>query len=230
MKSEIFVSIVVCADLSTDTLDVELKKLQLELERQYAYFEILVILQGPAGRSLSDRQISDMLKEVNGVRIIQLAYGVHHDVLIAAGLENSVGDFIVIYDPATDPVEVISEAISLSLSGNDVIVGVSKNPPPIAYRILRRGLTRILRIIDYHIPANDTGFRSISRRAANAIVNTGRFYHQLNLRLQKTGYASSTLEYDFDDNNRRRRSCRRRSAICFIFWCSIQRVLCAGCR
>ena len=140
------------------------------------------------------------------VRLIQLAFAVHREVACAAGIENAIGDFVIIFDPVVDRLEVIGEAVATCQMGSDVVIGVSSRPRPPLYRLARHLTSRLLAAIDYRIPRNATDFRCVSRRAINAVIDTGRFYHQFNLRLQKTGYPSEVIIYDTRIDPRRPQS------------------------
>lgn len=196
MKSETLVSVIVVVDRRNDALQSELAGIQAMLDEHFEDYEILLLVQGPAQLYLAEAQVNEILGAIPRVRLIQLAYNVNRDVLKAAGIENAIGDFVVIFDPASDPLDVVAKAVSMCQAGSDIVIGVSPTGPSLAYRIARFLISGLLHIVDYRIPANDTGFRCVSRRAINAVIDTGRFYHQLNQRLQKTGYRSVALPYE----------------------------------
>lgn len=195
MKSESFVSVVLSThDLSSE-LTNKLKQIQSLLDDNYTDYEILIVSKGPYRDVPRTSAIDNILKTIPSVRFLQLSGCVHDDVVRAAGLENAIGDFVVLYDHQTDPVYVIHQAVEECKSGYDVVVGVSTQLLPCAYRIMRDTASHILKAIDYHIPKNSTGLRCLSRRAVNAVTDTGRFHHQFYMRIQKTGYPVSELTY-----------------------------------
>lgn len=195
MKSESFVSVVLNTHNLSDQLMVKLRQIQEILDIHYSDYEILIVSKGPYRDVPIKSAVDQLLKTIPSVRFLQLSGCVHDDVVWAAGLENAIGDFVVLYDYFTDPLDVIPRAVEKCKAGYDVVVGVSKQPLPYAYRLLRDTACRILKAIDYHIPKNSTGLRCLSRRAVNAVTDTGRFHHQFYLRIQKTGYPASELVY-----------------------------------
>lgn len=196
MKSEAFISVVAVIERPPSNLKEQIGKLQRLLDSSYSDYEILLVLQGPARPRLSDSQAETILATVPCVRMIQLASRVQPEVARVAGLENAIGDFVLLYDIMHDPLSVITDAVEICRRGTDVVVGVSRTQPALFYRIARQLVARLLKAIDYQLPANATDFRCVSRRAINAVIDTGHFYHQLNLRLQKTGYPSDVVYYD----------------------------------
>ncbi|WIF78112.1 glycosyl transferase family 2 [Citrobacter braakii] len=172
-----------------------MQQIQSLLDDNYTDYEILIVSKGPYRDVPRTSAIDNILQTIPSVRFLQLSGCVHDDVVWAAGLENAIGDFVVLYDHLTDPVDVIHRAVEECKSGYDVVVGVSTQSLPCAYRIMRDTASRILKAIDYHIPKNSTGLRCLSRRAVNAVTDTGRFHHQFYMRIQKTGYPASELTY-----------------------------------
>ena len=54
----------------------------------------------------------------------------------------------------------------------------------------------LLRLADYRLPRNASHFRCLSRRAANAVTQSGKAHQLFCMRIQKTGYGFKTLEYE----------------------------------
>ncbi|WP_312583632.1 glycosyl transferase family 2 [Atlantibacter sp.] len=196
MKSESFVSVVLkTQDLSSDLIK-KLLQVQETLDIHYTDYEILIVSKGPYRDMPLKTDIDAILKSVPSIRFLQLSGCVHDDVVWAAGLENAIGDFVVLYDHFNDPITIIHQVVEKCKSGYDVVVGVSNQSLPYTYRFLRDTASHILKAIDYHIPKNSTSLRCLSRRAVNAVTDTGRFHHQFYLRIQKTGYSASELSYE----------------------------------
>ena len=195
MKSDAFVSVIIIVERPDDSLKSGVSGVWGELHSRYSDYELIMIVQGPA-RRLLDARLADILATIPGVRLIQLAYAVDYEVACSAGIDNAIGDFVVIFDPMVDPLQSIGEGVIACQKGTDIIIGVSSRPLPPLYGLARRLASRLLAAIEYQIPANATGFRCVSRRAINAVIETGRFHHQFAQRLQKTGYSSQALVYE----------------------------------
>jgi hypothetical protein len=163
------------------------------LDSCYSDYEIVVIGQGTTkAYTLQDETV---LKNIPSMRYIQLAAQVHSDVAWAAALENAIGDFVVMFNPSSDPVESICETVTICKSGFDVVVGVAGQSRTLAYKVFRSMADRILKMVDYSLPRDATGLRCLSRRAVNSVTSTGRFHHQLSMRIQKTGYPQTAYKY-----------------------------------
>lgn len=197
MKSDSFVSVVLVHDRPLGTLAEHLRVIQLQLDRHYLDYEVVVVGQGTMQRFSVDDQT--VLDTIPSLRYIQLSSRVLPDVACAAALENAIGDFVVMFDPYLSPVQVIPELVSLCKSGNDVVIGVANQPRTLSYRIFRPLAERILHLIEYSLPRDATGLRCLSRRAVNSVTCTGRFHHQLSMRIQKTGYPQAAYRYELCD-------------------------------
>lgn len=196
MKSDTLVSVVLIADGAGPSFFDIVPRIQQALDQRYHDYEIVVVAQGPLGGLATNSQIEAILRNVPSVRFIQLAYRVRDEVAKAAGMENAIGDFVILFDPRMDPVSVISEAVEACKTGADAVIGVARGHPPLYRRLLRPLVDYALKSIDYEIPSNATGFYCLSRRAINAVIDTGRFHNQLYLRIRMSGYPLRILPYE----------------------------------
>lgn len=193
MKSESFVSVVIVIPTHLNDIYTPLSLLAALLDHHYSDYEVVVIAPG---LDTSNAEVEDrVLTNIPCVRIIQLSTPVFHDVALAAGLESTIGDFVVLWNPLADPIEVVTESVNQCRNGADVVIGVSNRTRSLRYRAIRHLMNFVLRAIDYDIPSNSTGFRCLSRRAVNAVTRVGRFHHQFYLRMHKTGYPAGVLQY-----------------------------------
>jgi len=199
LKSESFVSVVMVVDRYDSGLPEVVSQIRDTIDAEYSDYEILLIAQGPFVDLKSGTQIESMISQLSSVRYIQLSTRVRSDVAWSAGLENAIGDFVVLFNHRVDPVSVISGLVQTCRSGSDVVVGVSKSPQSYMRKVFRKCAQSLLCAIDYKLPPNATGLRCLSRRAVNAVMSTGRFHHQLYMRIQKTAYPMCIFEYDVLD-------------------------------
>ena len=206
MKSESFVSVVlVVGQRPASTYDA-VARIQRELDARFSDYEIVLIGQGPALDLLSGDREESITKRLPSIRHIQLATAVDSDVAWGAGLENAIGDFVVLFNHESDPVSAIADVVDACKSGFDVVVGVADQPDTMQYRAFRALANQLLGAVDYHLPRNATGLRCLSRRAVNTVTRTGRFHHQLHMRIQKTGYPSCTYAYKLSHRDSDRKS------------------------
>ena len=150
MKSDSFVSVALVQSQPLATLESDLLRIQCDLDERYSDYEVVVVGQGTA-QAFTFRD-ETVLKNIPSLRYIQLASRVHMDVAWAAALENAIGDFVVMFNPAVSPLQTISETVAICKSGFDVVVGVASQPRTVAYRVFRSMADSILRMVDYSLP------------------------------------------------------------------------------
>lgn len=194
-KSQTFVSVVSLVDESTPELVSSIKKLEAALSERYSDYELLLVVQKRA-RFAQEKNLEQILANVPSVRWVQLAADTPKEDALNAGLENAIGDFIVFFTLGQDPVYIVSQSVELAKKGHDVVIGISPTKESVPYRLMRPLSDWLLRLVDYRLPKNATSFRCLSRRAANATMETGQAHQQLALRIQKTGYPFIELPYE----------------------------------
>ena len=193
MKSDLFVSVVLILDQSIAENRKVLQLIQSELDTYYSDYEVVVVGQGTYA-SFTEQDES-VLEHIPSLRYIQLTTWVHQDVAWAAALENVIGDFVVMFNPTEDPIEVISEVVTICKSGFDVVVGAARQARSFGYKIFRSMGGYVLKLVGYSLPRNATGLRCLSRRAVNSVTSTGRLHHQLSMRIQKSDYPQTAYNY-----------------------------------
>ena len=193
-KLECFVSVIWVVQNDLKMLQEHLEPMQQHLEASFSDYEILLVDQRSDDGTAD--YIDAELKKVPCVRFIEMAFRVPQDVAMVAGLENSIGDYVVIMNPENDPCDQVGRIVYASIDGADIVYGVAPKPQSFGYRLLRPMASVVLSRVGYDVPKNATGFIAISRRAANAVMSVGRFHHQFFVRLSNTGYASQRFSYD----------------------------------
>lgn len=192
-KIDSFISVVSVINGSGGDLESYLSKMHAHLDEHFEDFEILLIDQG-SDESITIK-LEELLTKISSVRYLKLASRVHRDVALAAGLENAIGDFVVLHSEAEDPVGCVSDLVKLSLKGSDIVIGQSKQNQTVGYKMIRPLLQWLLKMVGYNLPRNATSLRCLSRRAVNAVTRTGRFHHQFYVRINNTGYPYCVYVY-----------------------------------
>lgn len=204
MKNETFISVVLVVKNQTEQLIKYLNKLSSYLNEQYSDYEIVIIDQKSTDGI--EEQLNQSLATHQSIRHIRLSQAVSSDIALAAGLENAIGDFVVNVNIQTDRHELVPLLIQKGLDGNDIVVGVSQKINSFLYRHLRTLSTWLLMSIGYSLPSNSTGTFCFSRRAINAITESGRFYCKLHLKIANVGYSLYPFIYDEYISNTHKKS------------------------
>jgi len=194
IKMEAIVSVAVILDqMRISEFRLYLENLHEYLSQRYTYYEIVIIDQNKKNISSSIQR--EFLEEISSIRWIKLAFPVEMGTALSVGLENSMGDYVVLVRANIDPVDIIGEMIQANFDGYDVVVGVAERPRTFWYKVIRLLANKLLNSIGYHIYKNSTPVRCLSRRAINTILSTGKNHHQFFIRVSNTGYPTMDYEY-----------------------------------
>ena len=106
------------------------------------------------------------------VQVFRLVEPVDLEVAAWAGVENSLGDFILIFDPLTESLESLVEALDAAVAGNDIVLIVNSAPER---TLVVRGLRRIYRLLFRAMSGVDLAvegaqFRLISKRVVTYLL------------------------------------------------------------
>lgn len=200
VKMETFVSVVCILNDNENIIFGEyLKELQQYLEQRYSDYEIIIIDQNsePFPHSIQ----VNLLETISSIRWIKLAFPVEMDVALSAGIENAIGDFVLLLRPNIDPIKIIDDMIKECSEGYDVVIGIAKHPRTYGYMIARKLSNKLLHSIDYHIPKHSTPVRCLSRRAINTVLKAGKLNHQFFIKVANTGYPTKTYNYKLLNTN-----------------------------
>jgi len=205
---DIFVSVVIIADAEVRKLSDYITDVSRKFEKSYTNYEILLINNGADENEVAS--VMSLLDVLPCIRAITLSQRTKHDTAIFAGLEAAIGDYVCTVNPAVDPIDDISDLVSLNRK-HDVVQGVSK----VAIAgVLGSKLGRNLfywynrRHMNIDIPVNATYFASYSRRAVNSLTSTHRSHRHIRQLVRLIGFKPVILEYEPKQNPGNHRSLR----------------------
>ena len=131
-------------------------------------------------RRLLSRSISETLSTVPRLRYLLFSHHLADDISLAAGMENAIGDIVILADNENFSTDALERGVDICCQGSDIVCGCADVRKNTCYRIGSFIFRKIFgHIVKYEIPPNDTGFRVISRRAVNAVMEAFYFHHML---------------------------------------------------
>ena len=162
----------ICAVLTDDPARIEqfLAETSHLLAAKFQYHELLLIdnaLDGAFGVLVHEWQ-----RRTPNIRLLRLSRRYSHEIALAAALDNSIGDYVVVMDMGSDPPSMIPDLITTAISGHDVVIAErSSENDPLIRKWLSRAFYRIATILlGYPLRPNATYFRAFSRRAVNSLI------------------------------------------------------------
>jgi len=190
-QSNIFVSVVVLMHNDQRVVKSRVTKIAKMLESIYENFELVLIDNGSTDQTIEN--ITKLLKRIKCIRLIRLLKQYNIETAAFAGLETSIGDYVVIMNLAHDPWNKIPQLIKKTRK-NSIVYGITgqKNKKPLRKRIFYWYIRKILKL---NIPQNSELFMGLDRRAVNALTKFQN-YHHIRLTSSQIGFKTATFPYN----------------------------------
>jgi len=171
MDPNTVISIVVPLDQDSNLLEEIVPEIDRVIGAAYRFFEIVLIDDGSTDDT--EAVIRPMLKSIQRIRYLKLSRKFGRDVALSAGIESAIGDFVITFDPRTDPIDIIPEMIGVCSKTGGIVHGIAGNPPKRS--ILRELIGGIFRRycrkhIGVDIKKGVSDLRVISRQSVNALL------------------------------------------------------------
>ena len=177
------------------------KRIVAVLTQMQLTFEILYVNDGSTDSSLST--IKQLSADDKRVRFIHFSRNFGHQVAVSAGLENAIGNKIVIIDAdLQDPPEFIAQLYEKICEGYEVVCARRKNRKGESwlkkrtahwfYRILKKSTT-----VD--IPLDTGDFRIIDRKIAEILRTMPESHKFLRGQIAWIGFRQTALEYEREE-------------------------------
>ncbi len=167
------------------------------------HYELLLIDSG------SDSEVAVCIQELQTriphLRFIRLSRAYGREIAVAAALEHSVGDYVVILELGEDPPEVIPQMLARAVEGFDAVVA---EPRLESTSRLQRWIANpvfgmVGRLIGFPLRPDESYFRLFSRRLVNSIIRIKSKHRYLACLNGMVGFRQSSLLYDRGERGRR---------------------------
>jgi len=183
------------------------RELHQVLSRSYTNYEIIVVDNGLDADALTG--VRALLAELPCIRILRLTR--HHtaDRAIFAGLEAAIGEHVVVVTPGFDDVDLVPQIVELTMSGHDVVQGLSTSPLGGTWwgkfgRTFFYWYNR--RYLRVDIPTRATYLTGLTRRAVTSLGNTARNQRYLRHLIGHLGFRVRSFSYDPRPGGAKRRT------------------------
>lgn len=196
MRYDLFVSVVVPLFEDADILEGFIYELTSLLKENYKNYEIVFVDDGSRDRTRS--LFESWSKTVDCLRYFRLSRRFGLEVAIACGLEQAIGDVVVVLRPECDPPDLIPEFVEQAQFCKGIVVGTRNlfhrrsGLYRLAYNIYY-GLCRLL--LERPQIYCSTHFMALNRTALNGLLRIKDTYRYLRVLSMYAGYKIKTLKY-----------------------------------
>ena len=188
---------VVVTDANAGVIPAYAVEMSQVLSGSFRYFELLLVDNTGLGEVAG--RLEELLKQLPNVRLIKLSKPYAEEIAFTAALDHSIGDFVVLMDPDTDPTGLVPAFVHRCAAGLDAVVGTYDRRKEqgrlghwgaaVFYRLLRS-------MTGNTIEPNTSHFRVLSRRVVNAITRIKDKERYLKYLTAYVGYKHGTIAYE----------------------------------
>ena len=133
----IFLSLVITTKNDEETLQKKLENISNNLKTLVDCYELIIIDNASTDRTI--RLLKDCASPTGlpNLQVYALTKECDRGAAAWAGVENALGDFVVVFNPAEDDLSVLPDMLEKAVSGSDVVFGNNQLKPKqtLGYRI-----------------------------------------------------------------------------------------------
>ena len=189
------ISAVVLLDMSVPDLKPVLAEVQASLAGIAADREILVIANGAPDEMIL--ALKELLADIPDVTVFCLSRPVDRDIALLAGMENAIGDLIVLMEPDLQQARAIPALVDAAGKGYDVVIGdpTGRNDSTDLYDVLSRGFFRLYRRLTGIDMRHEEQFRLLTRPVSNYVVQHEGTEHMITALSMTAGFPVCRIAY-----------------------------------
>src|ERR1043166_5534666 len=167
-----------------------------ELRKLVTHYEIILVDDGTEDDTRD--AVKQLLTRYDFVRFLRLSRHFGVVTAIGAGLESSIGDYVVVMLPNMDPPSLLPQFFERVRSGVDLVYGVRmhRKNEPIWYRVGAAAFYGYVNgVIGAGLPRDSTQFRCMTRQVVNAITKIRDPESYLRVLTSYVGFRKEPLPY-----------------------------------
>lgn len=204
----LFLSVVCVVRNQSDTLEETIRRLAETVSPLVTDYEIIIVDNASSDQSVPLLKGLTCENGLPNLQVYALTKEVDADTSSWVGLENALGDFVVVIDPLSDDINFLPQMLDQATSGADVVFARNEQKPPqsLVYRMafsIFNGLYKLFNGI--HLAKEAPPYRLLSKRVINFILQhpqPARAYRHLPA---SGGFAKAILSY----SSRPKSHCRK---------------------
>lgn len=198
MPHSLFLSVIVPVRDFQASIDGILQELQAELNEIVTDHEIIVVDNCSQDTTLSILKKLTMPKGVSNLVVFSLTSRVRKEIAAWVGVEASLGDYVVVFDPRYHQLSLIREMLSGALEGNDIVLAHNMFTPKQSqfYNFAKRFFKKLYFLFEHvELGKDDSHFRLMSRKTINFMLQHLRPEITYRNLPSTSGFSKKVIEY-----------------------------------
>lgn len=198
MKHQILLSIVMVVQGWSRHADEIVAEVSRQVEGLVADYEVVLVDNGSGEDSAASYRAITRAEGQPNVQVYRLLNEVQQEVAAWAGVENSLGDYVLVYDPFHESLEPLPEALDAVAHGREIVllVNTASHPESASRRLLRRGYGRLFRMLGgIDLPVEASQFRLMSKRVISYLLQQPRPAARYRTSPAVAGFGTQVIRY-----------------------------------
>ncbi|MGF1619190.1 MAG: glycosyltransferase [Rhodomicrobiaceae bacterium] len=200
MRHDLFVSVIIPLEDDLDILPGLMSDIDAVMRANFGNYELIFVDDGSTDGTRSHFEAAKA--RIANFRYFRLTRTFGFEIAIACGLEQAIGDVIVVLNPATDPPALIPQFATQANDTDGIVVGVrsDRKALPFAYRAAYSLYFAMCRIFLERAQVHGaTHFIGLTRTALNALLKIKDSFRYIRVLAMYAGFAVTTVSYEFEN-------------------------------
>ncbi len=200
MKKDILVSVV--APMYNEELVIEkyINEAINILKNNYLHYELIIVDDGSGDHS--SKIVKNLQKSIKNIRLISLSRNYGREIAITAGLDVSIGDYVVVMDTdLQDPPSLIPALINKALLGNDIVYASrqARDGESFVKKLTSKYFYKITSYMTgLKIPEDAGDFRVFNRKVINSILQLKEQKRYMKMLYAYVGFKVDSIPFKRD--------------------------------
>lgn len=193
--SDTIVSLILVTENDEDIIEERLQAINDTLSFLNLNYEVLIVDNN--SNDLTVAKIKALTDIMHYSRILVMSKKYERSVAITAGIDSCIGDYAVVFDIYTDPVEMIPYILTNKLTKQtDIIIGKATGNLS-QYDLISKVFLRLVAKLSRHaLSYRHNYLMGLSRRAINSVIRTRRKSRNFGYINTLIGLSKETVEYE----------------------------------
>ena len=198
MKHQVLLSVVMVVQGWSAQADEIVREVARQIDPQVSDYEIILVDNGSAQDSAAHYRAITQAQGQPNVQVYRLLHEVQQEVAAWAGVENSLGDYVLVFDPLHESLEPLPQALEGVAQGREMVllVNTAAHQESTVRRFMRRGYGHLFQMLGgIDLPVEASQYRLMSKRVVSYLLQQPRPAARYRTSPAVAGFTTAVIRY-----------------------------------